>query len=456
MKKLFCILSIVLCNSCGVVDFAPSDSIMTNPSDYNQILAEDEDIYVSFGFSPDHASAQAAFEVQDNTGRVGGTFSWEKTVMTFHPNQNFSVARRYMLKYAGQVLDTSGKERTYNIYVPFYYVNKADSSLSVSMVPADGAVIHGQEKVVFTFSRAMDTNTLLRSFSIIPTDACNKDWNSSHTQLTVTPKERWKDHTVYTFSFSQDMCTKEGVPLPEKKSWVLYSTSSTNIPIVQSVCTSLNDGINYPVLLSGLDGVSGQDAIKITFSEDMNREKTESALYMTPYIKGRTYWMSDYTLLFIPDTNWAYDTKYNLVISSAAESRGGLHLKDNYEICFTPEISKQVLVRIDGKDVDGFPITSYRPEQEIEIDVGIYEDPENIYTFGFVLSKNLPTTADKEALFSGITLKPLFPPGISNPKVISQFWTGDNMVHITYTGFVPGGKVYSLAVAGERITVRTK
>ena len=456
MRKVLCILSIFLYSSCGVVDLNLSDSLRTNPSGYNQVLAKDEDIYVDFGFSPDHASAQAAFGVQDHTGRVEGTFSWEKSVMTFHPQQGFSVAQRYLLKYAGQVLDSSGKGRTYNIYIPFYYVNKPDSSLSVSMVPADGNEIQGQKKVVFTFSKGMNINTLLRSFSIVPEIDCTKVWNSSCTQLTVIPQTSWKDHTVYTFSFSQDLCSKEGIPLPQKVSYVLYSTSGAKNPAVQSACTVLNDGINFPVLLSGLDGIKGNDAIQIAFSEEMDREKTEDALSVFPRLKGRTYWPSDSTLLFIPDSDWEYDTKYTIIISTMAESRKGLPLIENYEIRFTPDISKLVLERINGKESDGFPIYSYVPEQEIEIDAGLKEDPENIYTFGFVLNKNLSTAAEKEALFSGINLKPLFPPGISNPKVVSQFWTGDNIVHITYTGLIPDGSIYSLTAVGERITVRTK
>ena len=456
MKNYFIILVIILFSSCGVVDFSPPDSIKTNPSDYNQVLAKNENIYVEFGFSPDHASAQAAFEIQDCIGRVGGTFSWEKTVMTFHPQKDFSIARRYMLKYAGQVLDTSGKERTYNLYIPFYYVNRTDSPPVISMTPSDGTVIQGQKKIVFTFSKGMDADTLLRSFSITPAIACSKEWNSSFTQLKVTPETAWKDHTVYTFAFSKDMCTKEGVSLPEKVSWVLYSSSDAKIPVVQSVCTVLNDGIEFPIIQSGLNGITSQDAIKIIFSDDMNREKTEDALSVIPHIQGRIYWASDSVLLFIPETDWEYDTKYNMVVSTAAESRKGLSLKDNFEICFTPDISKQLLMRIDGKKSDGFPISTYRSEQEIEIDVGTEQDPENMYTFGFILSNNLETVLEKEAFFAGITLKSLFPPGIPNPKVVSQFWTEDDMVYVTYTGFIPEGSIYSLGAVGERITVRTK
>ena len=174
MKKYLYLLSICLLSSCGIVDFSESDSITTNPSDYNQILAEGEDIFVKFDFSPDHASSQAAFELQDSTGRIKGTFSWNKTVMTFHPEHSLTASFRYLFKYAGEVRDTSGKERSYNIYIPFYYVSRSESSPAVTMVPELGSSISGQDKVVFSFSKAMNPDSLLSGFSITPSVACSK------------------------------------------------------------------------------------------------------------------------------------------------------------------------------------------------------------------------------------------------------------------------------------------
>ncbi|MBO7516454.1 MAG: hypothetical protein J6T61_01770, partial [Spirochaetia bacterium] len=86
MRKLIIIIIIsLICLSCGVVDFSPSDSIRVNPSKYNQVVGENEDIYVKFGFSPEHVSAQSAFEIQDSDGRVVGSFDWKENTMTFIP-----------------------------------------------------------------------------------------------------------------------------------------------------------------------------------------------------------------------------------------------------------------------------------------------------------------------------------------------------------------------------------
>ena len=88
MRKLIILIFIILtCLSCGVVDFSPSDSIRVNPSKYNQVVGENEDIYVKFGFSPEHVSAQSAFDIQDSDGRVAGSFDWKENTMTFTPRK---------------------------------------------------------------------------------------------------------------------------------------------------------------------------------------------------------------------------------------------------------------------------------------------------------------------------------------------------------------------------------
>ena len=450
MKNSLFILGAILLSSCGVVDFVQSDSVSTNPSDYNQVLAEDEEIYVQFDFSPDHASAQAAFEVQDSSGRINGTFSWNKSIMFFHPKQSFSVSHRYLLKYVGQVLDTKGKEREYNIYIPFYYMNRSEPSPAVTMVPSPGSVIQKNDKVVFSFSKAMDPDTLLRSFSITPEKACKKIWSSSCKELTIIPDKPWKEYTAYSFTFSQEMSTSSGIQLPEKVSWVLYCTSGAAVPVVNSADTALNDGLEYPVLQRGLDRIKEKDVIQVSFSVPMEREKTENAFSVVPDLHGYTYWKSDSALLFVPEDNWKCDTEYTVSVSADAQSREGLKMQENYEIRFTPDIARQNLVRLDGKETDGFPMTSFDYTQETEIEA------DTVYTFGFVFSQSLGTASEKEEIFSHIVLIPLFPPGLPTPKVLSQFWIGDDALYVTYTGFIPGGSRYSLEASGRKMTVRTK
>ena len=142
MRNFFYIVFSLVCLSCGIVDFSSSDSIKINPSKYNQVVGENEEIYVKYGFSPDHVSAQSAFEIQNVDGKVGGSFKWKENIMFFTPMESFEPSQRYVLKYAGEVSDTSGKMHKYNIYTPFFYMIKQAGKPDITrMNPADGSII---------------------------------------------------------------------------------------------------------------------------------------------------------------------------------------------------------------------------------------------------------------------------------------------------------------------------
>ena len=446
MKKTIYILISLIFLSCGIVDFSPSDSIKVNPSKYNQVMDEGEDIYVEYGFSPDHVSAQSAFEVQDADGRVGGSFNWNGNKMFFTPQKCFEPSRRYLLKYAGEVSDKSGAVHKYNIYTPFFYMTTQSVKPAVSrMSPADGSTVQPYEKVIFSFSTPMSLPSFLRGFSISPDVECTDEWNEDHTQMVLTPKEGWKEHQVYTFSFS------------EANTFCVFCSTGAAPPSVLSVDTALNDGLSYPVLLSGLDGVKSRDAIRIEFSSQMDFEAAEDALSIRPDVAGHTCWLDDRTLVFIPDAEWQGETLYSISIDATAKSRKGLSIPERFEASFTPDVIPLKLLGIEGKAADGFPLSAFNPHQEIEIDVGDALLPENTYTFSFVFNHGFETAEKKEQIYSGIKLKGVFPPSIASPKVASFFWSGDSRVQIAYTGFEPEGRIYSLDVNGlEKITLRTR
>ncbi len=458
MRKSICLFFSLICLSCGIVDFSPSDSIKVNPSKYNQVVKEDEDIYVKFGFSPDHASAQSALEIQDTAGRVAGSFKWKNNTMIFTPQENFEPAQRYFLKYAGEVADTSGKGHVYNIYTPFFYKTRQSAKPVITRInPSDGSTIQALEKVTFSFSVSMSPSSFLKGFSITPDIEYIEEWNDEYTQLALTPKEEWKEYQIYSFSFSDEITSAAGIPLTDSRKFCLYSSSGAVLPVVSSLDIALNDGLFYPVLLSGLDGLKDTDAIRITFSVPMDADETRSAFSISPDISGHTCWINERTMIFVPDEEWHGETLYFVTVGTSAKSSKGLCLPEQFETSFIPDVAPLKLLRVEGKDADGFPLTTFNPSQEIDIDVGDALLPEHTYTFSFVFNHSFSSVEKREQLFSGIKLKGVFPPALTAPKVMSLFWSGDSKIQITYTGFEPEGRIYSLDVNGlEKLTLRTR
>ena len=458
MKKFICMVSAIMCLSCGIVDFSDSDSVRVNPSKVNQVIQEDEDIYVKFSFSPDHISAQAALDIQDRTGSLAGSFTWKENTMVFRPKKALEVGQRYFFKYAGEVSDTAGKSHIFNKYIPFFYKKRQLVKPSViRMNPADGSTFQPQAQIVFFFSSPMNAASFLSGFSVSPNTGHSEEWNDDCTQLILRPESSWEEYTVYRFSFSDEIVSSDGVPIAESSVFSLCCSSGASLPSVLSADTALNDGLDYPVLLSGLEGIKERDAIRISFSVPMEAEAAEDALLIRPDIAGHTCWTDECTLVFIPDEAWQGQTLYSLRIGTSARSVHALNLPDIFEVSFTPDTYPAALLRIEGKAADGFPLSSFDPSHEVDIDVGSDTLPENIYTFSFVFNQDFKTAEEKEAICSGIKIKGLFPPALTAPKVMSAFWSGDSMLQMTYTGFVPDGRIYSLNVGSlEKITLRTR
>ena len=458
MRGAICILFSLIAFSCGVADFSSSGSIKVNPEKYNQVIGENEDIYVEFGYSPDHISAEAAFEIQDGNGRAAGSFEWQGNTMIFMPRDSFKPGRRYMLKYAGEVSDTSGKVHKYNIYTPFYYAIRQGTRPDISrMHPTDGSTMQPDDKVIFYFSAPMSQPSFLSRFSVLPETDYREEWNEDYTQLTLLPQNGWKEHQVYKFSFSKDIVSDEGIPLTEPRTFSLYSSSGAVLPSLIAIDTALNDGLSYPLLLSGLDGVKNRDAIRITFSEPMDAGATEGAISISPDIAGHTCWIDNCTLVFVPEAEWQGGTVYSVAVSTEAKSKRGLGLPEKFVADFSPDVNPLKLLYVEGKEEDAFPLAVFNPHHEVDIDTGDANLAENTYTFGFVFNKGFISAEEKEQIYSKIRLRGVFPPSLVSPKVMSIFWLGNSRIQITYTGFKPGGRIYLLDVEGlGKITLRTR
>jgi hypothetical protein len=87
------------------------------------------------------------------------------------------------------------------------------------------------------------------------------------------------------------------------------------------------------------DDVSVDTQVSIVFSEPMNKSRVENNLIITPDIDGEFQWRGN-TLMFLPDKDLKYDTKYNITLSSDAADKWGNQLLDDLSWEFTTEENK--------------------------------------------------------------------------------------------------------------------
>jgi hypothetical protein len=78
--------------------------------------------------------------------------------------------------------------------------------------------------------------------------------------------------------------------------------------------------------------------ISIVFSEPMNKSRVEASLLISPNIDAQFQWRGN-TLVFIPDKDLKYDTKYKITLSSDAIDKWGNPLADDLSWEFSTEKS---------------------------------------------------------------------------------------------------------------------
>ncbi len=421
--------------SCSLVDFSPEEGISTNPSRDNQVIGENETIYVSFDFAPDKTSAESLFQINDYKGKVNGSVSWEGSRMLFTPDEKMIKGRRYILDYSGTVSRKEGGEVKSEIVIPFFFMTSAcNVPFLISASPPAGSIIGQDEALTYVFSRQIDTSSVKKGFKISPETEHDLVWNAECTELTVNPKDKWKNLTSYTFSFSDDIFCSDNIPLEIESSHTYYCDSSHIKPEVLSVYTVLNNApLSWPRVSDDLNTLKYKEGLEIEFSLNMDKESTESSLSISPYITGRNFWKDEKTLVFIPDNGWQWNESYCLKVSETAKSENDIATGVVYTALFTPDINELVLSSIGGKGSDGFPVSVYSENSLVNIDTGAAAPHEYSFTYNF--SESFMTETEKEKLQNNINITAVFPPDASSPFPVSYTWIADNSLTVKYSGF---------------------
>ena len=433
MKGFTVFFQLIIILSCSIVDFSPEEGITTNPSKENQIIDENEIIYVSFDFSPDKISAESLFQITDYLGKINGSFSWNSRRMLFTPDEKMVRGRRYTFDYSGTVSRKDGGEVKSEIVIPFFYKTAfCNIPYLTSVSPSAGKVITQDNTLVFTFSKQMDEASVKKGFKINPDTEYVSVWNTGSTELTVAPKDKWKNLSSYTFSLADSICCSENIPIETEYNYTYYCDSSHVKPEVISVFTVLNDiSHSWPRVSDNLDTIKYKEGVEIEFSLNMDKESAENSFSITPYIPGRSFWKDEKTFIFIPDNGWQCNLNYTLKISGTAKSENNIASGSVYTVSFKPDINEIILSSIDGKASDGFPVSSY--STVLDIDTG--EATPYEYSFTCKFSEPFSTETEKEKLQNNINISALFPPDASSPFPVSYTWIGDNSVTVKYSGF---------------------
>jgi hypothetical protein len=88
--------------------YNPPSIVSIIPSDLSKDIAVTSNVLITFSKPMDRASAEGAFSLSDNLGKVNGNFSWVGETMTFNPSSNLAYSTTYHVKVTKSAMDTYG------------------------------------------------------------------------------------------------------------------------------------------------------------------------------------------------------------------------------------------------------------------------------------------------------------------------------------------------------------
>lgn len=241
--------------------------------------------------------------------------------LIFSPKETPNLDTRYFIASSGiKNIFSLGKETKYSFSFKTPPVPKVEKTLPAEK---DQGVLPGQE-IKITFDRSPKNITEVE-FTATPEVAFDTSFDQDQT-YTLKPKEGWRKSTDYSIKIFLTEITynydeKKVVDRKEKKEISNLSFRTIEAPGVA----------NYSPTGSG---VLVDTKVKIDFKQDMDQEKTEAALSISPTTEGNISWEGPRTLIFTPNS-WQKNTTYYITITTDARAADGSPFEEVFSFSFT-------------------------------------------------------------------------------------------------------------------------
>jgi hypothetical protein len=366
--------------------------------------------------------------------------------MYFDPVPALRSGVRYVLDFRGRVTLENGQAFDANEEVPFYVGHPGPGPVLLSSDPTDGGTSGIGRPLLLRFTSPIDANSFAREFDLQPSTETVVTWDASGMVVTIAPREAWTNLATYAWKAGKDLSAPDGTPMGIEYAGRFRVQEDSTAPTVSSVVPALRG--NFNPTGNDLNHTGADDALLITFSEDIQTDSLTSAFTLTPTVKGTILRISAGVYAFTPESRFVMDQHYTLRISETVKDPSGNKLAFPYERSFTPDIPVQVVQSIkavySAAEVE-WSIFNSLDAKAVTIDV--------TGTLRLVLRFKEPFSAECGAkLVSAIVLDGYFPSSLADPSLVTAFWAGDLTLSLTFTGLQKStseiGRYYKLTVPG--------
>ena len=419
------IFLILLAGCKGVIDLDQDNHLKSCPAEEGQILEVEESIEIQFPESVNAYSVEQICSVRNIKGSVDCRYLWEdKKVLRIEPLADLIPGLEYTLQLKGLYDNTRGISRKADLIIPFYYTSDQYTPLEIlKIIPARGEEIGSGTGIIVEFNREPDQALVMKNFSLSPDS--EYDFSFSGATLSIVPEEAWENLTQYTLKFSDEAVDP---------SWesMFFVQDGHSIPQVTLMGAALKDyTTGYPFKSIDSDVLAYEDALRISFSEEMDQQTVEDAFSLTPPLGGTLHWDGNYAMVYVPSEGWQMNTVYTVSLGQEASSLHGIKLETDWEENFQPQIPALNLDSLECV-TSGLTLTEY----DTSLPEDLPTNPVSPYdiTFRLTFSEPFSTDLEKQMAQNQISIYEIFSSD-GNPRAASFSWVSDYTLTIMYAGF---------------------
>ncbi|HSJ90291.1 MAG TPA: Ig-like domain-containing protein [Anaerolineales bacterium] len=332
------ILILTLLNSCAGVPIpmpgiATATPVLPTPTAYQQavpprlietnppldtVIGQEAPITFYFNQAMNKPSVESALQ-----GLPDGTFTWnDEATLVFNPTQPYPPDSKLDLTIASSIQSVTGFGVQDATNLSF---RVADLLRATNILPKpDSTDVDVESAVAVSFNQPVvalgaDPSSLPPAFSLEPSVKGRGEWINTSTYL-LYPEPAMAGGTVYTVRLNADLKTETGVGLDRgaQSDWK-FTTASPRV-------VSLEPASDQKIPLD--------PQIKLTFNQPMDTGSVESNFAFSGTegaVKGTFTWSEDGRVLtFVPTKELGRNVGYILNVGSAARSKGGMTLGEDY------------------------------------------------------------------------------------------------------------------------------
>lgn len=435
---------------CGIIDLRPV-LVDVRPGESGAILATaTTPITVAYDAEPNRQEAEAAFSVYRGDASVSGDISWDGPAMSFKPVPDWIPGSRYQLRLSGKVRMKDGRTVTLNDKKFFTAVTAQGGARLASTVPADGATYLPGSPLVFTFDTAMDRMSVESALGISPSAEMRYSWDATGRVLSAAPVDQLKALECYAWRFDSSAKSLGGSLLLGTPHGRFYVDADVTPPFVTGAVPASRSGTTWTATGTTLEGMAGDSAILISFSEPVTWSSLESSLSIAPSVQGTLEMATESSCVFVPADGYLPGVEYVLVAKAGIEDLAGLLSQQEWRQEFGTSAYYFSVTRLSSDDSDDGALTDFTASPPV-FNATVANPVTGDLQLEIEFSEAL-TTAAQADFQKRLSLRSYFPTGTVTPALKSIQWNSTTIVDLNYEDFTRSDatvdRYYELTVQG--------